>query len=584
VKWEHLKAFLWLRWRLVANRNRRAGKASVILQGILTALMLTGIAGSFVTGIAVGYAALPKTSTGGVMLTWDGVIIGFLFFWMIELLIELQRSELLSLDKFLHLPVSLSSAFLINYIGSLTSFGLLLLFPLMVGLAIGLVFSKGIVMLVLFPLIVAFGMAVTALTYQFRGWLASLMVNQRRRRTVITVTTFVVILIFQAPNLIGIVGGRWNRRPGTSQNATVQKQIEELDRRLSEKKIAPGDYRTSVRILRGPEREQSWIEFVATATTVNQIVPLGWLPYGAAAAFEGRALPALLGILGLGAIGVVSLRRSYVTTLRLYTGHFSASAPTAPARQTPAPTRAVVSGKYPAAFLEKKISRLSEHASAITVASFRSLMRAPEAKMMFLSPIIMIIIFGGMLFRQPSNPPELIRPLMVTGGCAFMMFMLIGMIGNLFGFDRSGFRVFVLSPVQRKDILLGKNLALAPFGIGFMFIAATAIQLVFPMRVDHYLAALVQMIPIYLIYCMVGNILSIIAPMAMSAGSLKPVKPKALFILIQIGFFFLFPIALAPTLLPLGVEFMLSWSGYSWVPAYLVFTVVECGLVIWLYS
>ena len=39
------------------------------------------------------------------------------------------------------------------------------------------------------PLLAAFLLAVTALTYQFQGWLASLMTNPRRRRTVIVVVT-----------------------------------------------------------------------------------------------------------------------------------------------------------------------------------------------------------------------------------------------------------------------------------------------------------------------------------------------------------------------------------------------------------
>ena len=48
---------------------------------------------------------------------------------------------------------------------------------------------------------------VTALTYQFQGWLASLMSNPRRRRTVIVVATAVFVLIFQLPNLLNSLRG-----------------------------------------------------------------------------------------------------------------------------------------------------------------------------------------------------------------------------------------------------------------------------------------------------------------------------------------------------------------------------------------
>jgi len=148
VNWEHLRTFLWLRWRIISNRNRRAGAASVILQGILMAFAVAGGGLAFVGGIAAGYLALPQASPKNVMLIWDGIVIAFLFFWMTELLIELQRSELLSLDKFLHLPVSLASAFMINYVGSISSAGAIVFLPLMIGLAIGLVCSVGAALLI----------------------------------------------------------------------------------------------------------------------------------------------------------------------------------------------------------------------------------------------------------------------------------------------------------------------------------------------------------------------------------------------------------------------------------------------------
>jgi len=159
------------------------------------------------------------------------------------------------------------------------------------------------------------------------------------------------------------------------------------------------------------------------------------------------------------------------------------------------------------------------------------------------------------------------------------------MVGNQFSFDRSGFRTYVLSPAPRKDILLGKNLAMAPFVIGFMILTAALFQFGYPMRLDHFLAVLIQMLPMYLVFCLVGNTLSIIAPMPTAAGSMKPVKPKAATILIHTAFIFLFPIALSPTLIPLGIEFLLSWtgSGFDWLPVYLVLAIIEAAVIIWLY-
>src|SRR5688572_1292244 len=540
---------------------------------------------AFVGGIAAGYLGLPQTSPNTLMLIWDAIVIAFLFFWMTELLVELQRSELLSLDKFLHLPVSLGSAFLINYVGSISSAGAIVFLPLMIGLAIGLVFSKGLAMLLLFPLITAFAVMVTALTHQFRGWLASLMVNQRRRRTIISAATMLFILLVQTPNLVSFASGRWGNRQGSERRASISRQILEADRQLAAGEITSEEHRRKVRELEVPARFENWEFIQQIAGTVNLVVPLGWLPYGVAASFDGRHVPALLGTAGLALIGIASLRRSYRTTMRLYTGHFNAQPATAasaasPVRAGPATSRK----KYPAAFLEKRISGLSEHASVVTFATARSMLRAPEAKLMLLSPIIMIFLFGGMFLNPRTAPPELMRPLAASGGFAFIFFMMLGMVGNQFSFDRSGFRTYVLSPASRKDILLGKNLAMAPFVMGFMILTAFLLQYRYPMRGDHFLAVLIQMVPMYLVFCLVGNLLSIIAPMPVAAGSMKPVKPKATTILIHTAFIFLFPLVLSPTLIPLGIEYLLSSTeSFAWFPAYLILAVVECAFVIWLY-
>src|SRR5689334_10273022 len=169
-------------------------------------MALAGVAavGLFVAGVLVGLFALPHASPMVRLLVWDGVVVAFLFCWMIGLLTEVQRAEGLALDKFLHLPVSVSGAFVINYLSSLFSITLMAFVPGMVGPALGQLFSEGPAMLLAFPLLAAFVFALTAITYQFQGWLASLMSNPRRRRTVLVIVTGAVILLAQAPNLINV--------------------------------------------------------------------------------------------------------------------------------------------------------------------------------------------------------------------------------------------------------------------------------------------------------------------------------------------------------------------------------------------
>src|SRR5262245_50937102 len=214
--WEQFRAFLWLRWRIRRNRLKRASTGSVVIERIFAALAVFSAAAMFTFSFAIGFFVLSKTSAPVVMLVWDGAVVGFLLFWLVELVSELQRSEVLSLDKFLHLPVSLSGVFLMNYVSSFYSLNVTFFLPGMIGLAIGLLFSKGPIILLLFPLVAAFFLMVTAVTYQFRGWLASLMENKRRRRTIITCLTIAFALVFQIPNLLNFArfGPGSGNRPG----------------------------------------------------------------------------------------------------------------------------------------------------------------------------------------------------------------------------------------------------------------------------------------------------------------------------------------------------------------------------------
>ncbi|HTK77969.1 MAG TPA: hypothetical protein VL371_22065 [Gemmataceae bacterium] len=223
MNWQHFRTFVWLQWRIRRNQLRRGGSGNVIVLAILAVLAVVVAAGGFVLAFLIGAFALAKAQPAFVMLAWDALAGAFLFFWLMGIMQELQRAEAFSLDKFLHLPVSLSSAFLINYLVSLVSPCLVIFLPVMIGLTIGLAVGRGPVMLGVLPLVAAFVLMVTALTYQFQGWLAALMVNKRRRRTVVVVATMAIVLIAQLPQLINFAGPWNNRQPV----ASVQRQIEE---------------------------------------------------------------------------------------------------------------------------------------------------------------------------------------------------------------------------------------------------------------------------------------------------------------------------------------------------------------------
>ena len=65
---------------------------------------------------------------------------------------------------------------------------------------------------------------------------------------------------------------------------------------------------------------------------------------------------------------------------------------------------------------------------------------------------------------------------------AFVLFGVVQLMSNQFGFDRDGFRVFVLSAARRRDILLGKNLSFAPLVLGMAAIVLVVLQVLCPLR------------------------------------------------------------------------------------------------------
>src|SRR6185503_19479426 len=100
-----------------------------------------------------------------LMLIWDALTVGFLFFWTIGLMTELQRSESIDLIRLMHLPVSFRQVFIFNYLASHVTLSLLLTVPAMLGLAFGLIWARGGWMWLLPPVVLCFLAMITAWTY-----------------------------------------------------------------------------------------------------------------------------------------------------------------------------------------------------------------------------------------------------------------------------------------------------------------------------------------------------------------------------------------------------------------------------------
>jgi len=553
---EQLKTILWLRWRLMCNQWRRSGGLGAVITALVGAgAVLLGLASFTAALLAAMFGLGKEASPQVIMFVWLGITGVFLLLWMIGLLTELQRSETIDLQKLMHLPVALGQMFGINYFVSHFSFSIILMVPAMFGLAIGLAIERGPAMILLIPLALSMVLMISAWTYCLRGWLATMMTNPRRRRTVIMCITLAFILISQAPNLYFNVIQR-------SQSSGPATTPEERKLRNEEKAAAT---------------KKMYENFVAAE---GYIPPL-WVSVGARNLAEGNPLPALLGTLGCAGIAALGLRRAYRSTVKFYHGETGGKAAVktsiSDASTKIRPPRAA----NQIDFLERSLPLVPEQSAVVALTTFRSLLRAPEVKMAWGTSLVVTIILGfTFFFRASPNLPDVARPFAATAAVIFPVFFLAQFFGNLFGFDRDGFRALILSPVERRLILLGKNLAGLPVGILFGGLLGTLTALRLHLPVLTLLATLFQLASLLLMAALAGNLLSILVPYRIQPGTMKPTKMPGLAMLALVFFQMLFPIAMLPVFVgPLLGFLWQHWDLPAFVPINLIVSALFCGVM-----
>jgi hypothetical protein len=274
----------------------------------------------------------------------------------------------------------------------------------------------------------------------------------------------------------------------------------------------------------------------------------------------------MLGTAGGILLGLAGLWRGYVATLRFYT----ASSMSRRARSPRCPDNVGHAG-----WLQWNVPWIPASASAVALASLRSMSRAPEVKMSLAGSAVMTVILGSLVFTRGSNPAggasNVFRP---TAAVVITTFSLIQFFLNAFGFDRQGFRVRVLSPVPRRWILLGKNLTTAALTLLMTVAILLLLAVLGRLRLDLVLAGVFQWLAAWCLCQMGGNLASILVPYRIVHGSLKPTKlPFKASFLLAIAHL-LFPLAVAPVMIPAFGEYCAGlWRATPALPVSLILSV-----------
>jgi len=530
VNRDQLKTILWLRWRLTRNQWRKGGNVGAAIAGVVFVAGFVLAACTFTGAIVVGLLALGDATPVVVMGAWLSLSAAFMFFWLIGLISELQRSETIDLQRLMHLPVQLGQIFIINYVASHFTMSIIVMVPAMLGLAIGLTFSRGLSMILLVPLALSMVFMITAWTYCLRGWLATLMSNPRRRRAIIMGLTTAFILIAQAPNLYFNVIRRADYREGETR----------AERR----------------------KRQEWTQDeIDRAIKAQAAIPPLWVSVGAKNLAEGRAWPAMLGIVGGLAIGGLGLRRAYRSTLRFYHGETGGKASArAPAAAASPVASAAVTSRH--SLLARQLPRVPEQAAAVALATFQSMLRAPEVKMQWATSFLVTVMVGApLLFRRGSTLPPEVGPFVATGVVVFSMFLMVGFVANQFGFDRDGFRAYVLSPVERRLILIGKNLAALPPAAISATLLLAVVTIWLRLSPLVFLATLFQLTMALCLWAIGGNLLSTLVPYRIQPGSMRPTKMPALAMVMLVVSQMAMPLAMSPVFFPPLIGWLAERAG-----------------------
>lgn len=606
MNWNQLKALVWLRWRLFMVQFRKMNIWMKILLGLIAASVVCTSVGGAIFGFVGTLYLMPEDKPFFALIAFDGLCGLFLFAWAAGFVSELQRAEPISIEKLLHLPISVRGAFLLNYLSSFTSLTIVALLPPLIGLCCALPFVYGWKTLVALPLLFAFLLLITSVTYQIRGWLARMMSNPKRRRAIMTTIFMAFIAVTQLPGILATVfdEDKPNRHNGdnvaqvdqsdvvpgqidaTKSESTPDQAAEDPDTSTptaeSTETIPAADTElievedaADKAARRARKREKSR----AVLTSINRYVPFGWLPLGAYRAAEGILWPGILGLAGLLGLSVVSLNMSYRGTVNFYRGTTSKKRVSATSQniQNQNTGKAKIRDLNLLPFLSPKLG-------TVTRANLTNMWRTPAVKMQLLIPFfVMFIPIFGLLKKRDELPAD-IGPLAGLGVVLFSMFMMFGLIMNIFGFDRNGFRSFMLLPLRPHEILLAKNISMFPVGCLMCVIPFCVVAVTFSFSWHTALACVAQIIAAYSIFCVMGNLVSTMFPFPTPTSAMKRVKPKWQSMLAQLVAFALFPCLMIPVAIPPVLSFALKkfdiWTGFS---LNLPLSLVVAGLAVGFY-
>ena len=513
---KQLFALALLRYKLSIHQEKKAGQLNVVLTRIFRVVLVAASALAFIIPIAVGFWFLRGVADRQLLAVWNGMVMFFLFSACMSLFGKLQLNEVISIERLLHLPVSLNGAFLINYLSSFFDATTLLFVPGMLGYTIGVILTKGSSMFILLPALLAILFLTTSLFQQLRAKLASVLQNKRTKGIVVVGIPFLAIIVFVLFSFFAdVVEEKW------SSNNLISDLI------------------------------QYW---------------LIWKP-------------SIYSVLGLVAIGCASQYFSYRSLIKFYTGANS---------YVNKSKRQNLANAWQSNLLFRQIPFTNAGASAVATSNLRSILRAPEAFMALMPPVLLLLVGIPYLAGYGSFViPSYILPWLQIGIVTVTLLGFPAFLFTTFSYDRDGFRAFMLSPLNRADVLFGKNMAVSVPTLISGIVLLSIAQIFLPDSWLVLVASLLQLVSGFLAMCVIGNFLSVFFPVGLKRGSMQPANaPLISTLLLYLGLLSSPFLVVQPAMFFILIEMLsngsfVSISGWFYLPLTVIQLVASWFIYRW---
>jgi hypothetical protein len=501
-------ALVWLKWTLFRNamRSRKAVLSRIAsILGTLAALLLALII-ALTLGIGT-YKVLSLGYANQLLTEWppnetlsaeakEMLRSGFLFIFLIFAILYLMWATVpLSLGggsqftpgRLLLYPISLRKLFTIDLLSELTSLGSIFGIPIILAVALGAGMALGNVLLAMIAatLVIAFGISLAK-------WLSTSMsaLMQKRRTRGETMVALIGVVVGLGGAFMGQLAMYLSRHGGD---------------------------------LRG----------------------LRWTPPGAAAIalteglrMGGRSVY-VLACLVLAAYTLILIFFTYLIARRAALGIGGEK------RASSVPAQAVDKA---IAHTGWQLPLLSPQISALIEKEMRYAMRNAQLRMMALMPLVLIVVRmaqgsrpGGVGASSFEGTPSVTsfaayaEGLLVAAGVLYVFLILSSLACNLFAYESGGMRALILAPVDRRTILVGKNLTITFLAFVLCAVLLAVNQLVFrDLSLEALGFAVLSFFFFAACFAVIGNWLSIRFPKRLQFGKRMNASGVTGFLLIPI--------------------------------------------------